>query len=187
MTTVEEKESKKIDRVAAGYNMIPNIVWTTIFLLPVVIFCYLKLNHLTVYIMLGFSLIPIFFPKSFFDAIQLSRKPLFYKRAGVRFINKFAQNGGLLIQYIRKKYPQFTTVTKNKSTIGKHFNQTYFFEKFHFSMFIFFIAITVYAVIRTYILWALVVCICNLFYNVYPNLLQQYMRLRLLSAMKRPR
>ena len=181
----ETKESKKINRLASTYNMIPNLVWTAIFLTPVAIFCYRNLDHEIVYMLLGISLIPVFFPKSFFDFIQLSRKPLFYKRIGVKFINKFAQNGELLNQYMRKKYPAFTPVPTNKLSILKYYNQTYFFEKFHFSMFIFFTAITVYALIRYYLLWALIVSVCNLFYNIYPNLLQQYIRLRLLLAIKR--
>ncbi|HSZ34209.1 MAG TPA: hypothetical protein VK772_12915 [Puia sp.] len=185
MTIGETKESRRINRLASAYNMIPNLIWTTLFLLPVAIFCYSELNHQTVYMLLGISLIPIFFPKSFFDFIQLSRKPLFYKRIGVKFINKFAQNGEFLNRYMRKKYPGFTPVPTNKSSVLKYYNQTYFFEKFHFSMFIFFIAITVYALIRSYLLWALTVSFCNLFYNIYPNLLQQYIRLRLLLAIKR--
>ena len=185
MIVAGAKESKKINRLASTYNMIPNLVWTALFLLPVAIFCYRNLNHQIVYILLGISLTPLFFPKSFFDFIQLSRKPLFYKRIGVKFINKYAQNGELLNQHMRKKYPAFTAVPTSKSSILKYYNQTYFFEKFHFSMFIFFTAITVCALIRSYLLWALIVSVSNLFYNIYPNLLQQYIRLRLLLAIKR--
>ena len=165
--------------------MIPNLVWTGLFLLPVAIFCYTLLNPKSVYILLGISLIPIFFPNSFFDTIQLSRSTAFYKRIGVKYINKFAQNGAFLNQYLRNKYPKFKPISTNKSSITKHYYQTYFFEKFHFSLFIFFLAVTVYALVKSYFLWALILSICNLFYNVYPNLLQQYIRLKLASTIKR--
>jgi hypothetical protein len=185
MTVAEEKESQKINRLAAAYNLIPNLVWTALFLLPVTIFCYRFLNHQAVYILLGISLIPVFFPRSFFDSLQLSRKPLFYKRIGVKYVNKVTQNGELLNQYLRRKYPNFPPVRTDKISIRKYYNKTYFFEKFHFSMFIFFTSVTVYALISSCFLWAIWVSVCNLFYNIYPNLLQQYMRLRLSSVVKR--
>ena len=165
--------------------MIPNLVWTFLFLLPVGIFCYTLVNLRSVLFLFGMSLLPIFFPNSFFDAIQLSRNPAFYKRIGVKHINKFAQNGTLLNRYLRNKYPDFKPVSTNKSSLKKTYNQTYFFEKFHFTMFIFFTAVTVYALVKSYLLWALILSICNLFYNIYPNLLQQYMRLKIASAIKR--
>ena len=165
--------------------MIPNLVWTILFLLPITVFCFTLISSTTVFILLGISLLPIFFPNSFFDAIQLSRNPGFYKRIGVKFINKFAQHGALLNRYLRKKYPNFKNVSADRSSIRKQYHQTYFFEKFHFSMFIFFSAITIYALAKGYLLWSLIMTVCNLFYNIYPNLLQQYIRVKLASAMKR--
>jgi hypothetical protein len=181
----EQKDSRKITRLAAAYNMIPNLIWSTLFLLPVIVYCYHYIIPKNVCLLIGASLIPIFFPNSFFDLIQVSKNTTFYKRIGVKHINKFAQNGDFLVRYMRNKYPGFKTISANKSSIKKQFYQTYFFEKFHFSMFIFFTAITIYALIRTHWVWALVILVCNLFYNIYPNLLQQYMRLRLASSMRR--
>ena len=175
----------KNETLIASYNMIPNLVWTAVFFSPVAIFCYRSVSHQFVYILLGISLIPIFFPNSFFDAIQLSRKQIFYKRIGVKYINKFAQNGAVLRRYLRKKYPGLKSVPANKSFIKKQYSQTYFFEKFHFSMFIFFTAVTAYALVKNYLLWAVIISVCNLFYNIYPNLLQQYLRLRLSPVRER--
>ena len=185
MASTEQKKSIKINRLAAAYNMIPNLVWTTLFLLPIVIFCYTLMTPKFIFILLGMSVIPICFPNSVFDAMQLSKNPAFYKRMGVKYINKFAQHGTLLNQYLRKKYPHFKTISTAKSSIAKQYYQTYFFEKFHFSLFIFFTAVTIYAAVKNYLIWALVLSICNLLYNIYPNLLQQYIRLKLASAMKR--
>jgi Glycosyl-4,4'-diaponeurosporenoate acyltransferase len=185
LISAEEKESIKIRRSAAIFNMIPNLVWTALFLVPVTIFCYTLVNHNFVFILLGMSMIPIFFPNSFFDALQLSRNSAFYKRIGVKYINKFAQNGTLLNQYLRNRYPKFKPVSTNRSSIAKQYHQTYFFEKFHFSLFIFFTVVIVYALVKNYLLWALILSICNLFYNIYPNLLQQYIRLKLELVIKR--
>ena len=164
--------------------MIPNLVWTALFLLPAGIFCYTFLNLRSIFILLGMSLLPTFFPNSFFDAIQLSRNPVFYKRIGVKYINKFTQNGTVLTRYLKNRYPKFKPPT-SKSSVKKHYYQTYFFEKFHFSLFIFYLAVTVFALAKSYFLWAIILSICNLFYNIYPNLLQQYMRLKLASFIKR--
>jgi Glycosyl-4,4'-diaponeurosporenoate acyltransferase len=181
----EQKEFRKINRLAATYNMIPNLIWSTLFLLPITVFCITFLNSKSVFILLGLSLIPIFFPNSFFDLIQISKNTAFYKRIGVKHINKFAQNGDFLNRYLRNKYPNFKAVSLNKSSIDKQFHQTYFFEKFHFSLFIFFTATTIYSVAKGHLVWALILSICNLLYNIYPNLLQQYIRLKLASAIKR--
>ena len=184
-TIAKEKESLKIYSLVAIYNMIPNLIWTILFLTPITIFCYTLVNHDSVFYVLGMSLIPIFFPNSLFDAIQLSRNTAFYKRIGVKYINKFAQNGTLVIQFLKNKYPQFKPVPINRLSIEKQYYQTYIFEKFHFSLFIYFSVVIVYALVKSYLWWALILSICNLFYNIYPNLLQQYIRLKLKPAIKR--
>ena len=180
----DQKEFIRINRIAAMYNMIPNLIWTILFLLPITIFCYREMSLRAVFIVLGISLIPSFFPNSFFDAIQLSSHAVFYKRLGVKYINRFAQNGTLLNQYLRKKYPQLKAISSGKSSIRKTYQQTYFFEKFHFSLFLYFTAITIYALVKGHLLWALALSVCNLLYNICPNLLQQYIRLKLAPAVK---
>jgi len=162
--------------------MIPNLFWTGLFLIPIAIFCYTFMTPKTTYILLGLSLVPIFLPNSFFDRIQLSRSSHFYKKIGVRYINIFAQNGSLLNKFLRRKYPNFKVVSKSKTSIRKQYYQTYFFEKFHFSLFVFFTITTIYAGIQGHFYWVLTLTISNLLYNIYPNLLQQYVRVKLKSA-----
>jgi len=163
--------------------MIPNLIWTALFNIPAIIFCYGYVTPTNIYILLGLSFIPIFFPKSFFDSIQLSRHPHFYRRIGVKYINKFSQNGYLVNEFLQKKYPEFKVISKTRASIRKQYYQTYFFEKFHFSLFLFFAALTVYAGIKGYFWWVLILIISNLFYNIYPNLIQQYVRVKLKSAL----
>lgn len=182
-----KKEEKRISRTAAVYNMIPNLLWTALFLIPVAVFCYHFLSLKTICIVLGISLVPFFFPDSFFDKMQLSRNPEFYKKLGVRYINAFAQNGSLLNKIVRKKHPDFKLVSRTRASIRKQYGQTYFFEKFHFSLFLFFAVVTIYALMGRQFGWVLILSLCNLFYNIYPNLLQQYIRLRLRSSLKATR
>src|SRR5688572_2298004 len=162
--------------------MIPNLVWTAVFLIPIAVFCYTSLGLKTTYVLVGVSLIPVFFPNAFFDRIQLSRNARWYKKIGVKHINRFAQNGSIFRNVLKKKYPRFKVISKSAASIKKQYHQTYFFEKFHFSLFLFFIIVTIYAVVRGHFYWAVVIIVCNLLYNIYPNLLQQYIRIKLKSA-----
>jgi hypothetical protein len=141
--------------------MIPNLLWTALFLSPIAIFCYTSITLKATYILLGVSLIPIFFPNSFFDSIQLSKNSHFYRRIGVKYINTFAQSGDLLNKFLKKKYPNFKVISMNKTSIKKQYHQTYFFEKFHFSLFVFFTIITIYAGIRGHFYWILILTISN--------------------------
>ena len=163
--------------------MIPNLLWTALFLIPITIFCYSFIPQKPIYILLGVALIPIFFPNSFFDSIQLSNNSHFYRRIGVKYINTFAQSGYLLNKFLKKKYPNFKVVSRSRTSIKKVYYQTYFFEKFHFSLFLFFTIVTIYAGIHGHFYWVLILTISNLLYNIYPNLLQQYVRVKLKSAL----
>ena len=77
------------------------------------------------------------------------------------------------IQYVH--YKLYTVWTRD-------YYQTYLFEKFHFSLFLFFAFMTIHAGSHGYWYWVLILTISNLLYNVYPNLLQQYIRVKLESA-----
>ena len=162
--------------------MLPNLFWTALFLIPIVIFCYTSTNLTITYILLGVSFIPLFFPNSFFDRTQLSKDAHWYRRIGVRFINTFSQHGTIVNKILERKYPGFRVIYKTKASIKKQYYQTYFFEKFHFSLFLFFTMVTIYAGVQREFDWVFVLTICNLLYNVYPNLLQQYIRVKLRSA-----
>ena len=173
---------QKVSRLAAIYNMIPNLLWTALFLIPMVIFCYAFMTLKTTCVLLGVSCIPIFFPNSFFDSIQLSRSAQWYRKLGVKYINAFAQNGSLLNKILKKKYPNFKVLSRTKASIKKQYHQTYFFEKFHFALLLFFTMVTIYAGSQGRFYWVLILTISNLLYNIYPNLLQQYIRIKLRSA-----
>jgi hypothetical protein len=175
---------QQLERRAATYNMVPNLIWTILFLYPVYEFASTRLPLPTALILLGGSMVPLFFPNSFFKAIQLSKNRRLYERLGVRFINKFAQNGALINRYLKKRYPQFKVVAPTRSSIIKTYKQTFLYEKFHFTLFLFTTAATVYSIVDGTLIWALVLTVCNLLYNIYPNLLQQYIRVKLTSAIE---
>lgn len=176
---MNSKEISKQRKMVALYNMVPNIIWSVICLIPVSFFCYhfMKLEWLYVFILI--SAFTILLPKSFFNLLQLSRTRSVYKKTGVSFINRFTQNGDIINRIIRKKFPDYKIVSKKYLSSKKFMQQTYMFEKFHFLMFTFFTLVSVYALFGHFYLEAFIITITNLIYNVYPILLQQYIRLRI--------
>lgn len=174
-----KKDLARIKKLVALYNVFPNVIWSVLNLLPISIFCYSLINIRLFYAFLIISLFSIFRPKSFFNLIQLGKTPSFYKRTGVTFINRFTQNGDVINGLIRKKFPQYKVVSAGRQSINKVLQQTYMFEKFHFTVFLFFILVTVYALKHDYFWWAFILSVNNLIYNVYRCILQQYIRARL--------
>jgi len=185
MSNYTDQDLSRIKRLRNWYNMIPNVVWSVLNLVPISIYCYNKVDHSPFYIFMILSVIPAFFPNSFYDRIQVGRTTRIYKRLGVGFVNKLAQNGTIINHLVRKKFPNYKMIVYQRSSINKLLQQTYMFEKFHFIMFVFFILITIYALVENHFWWAIIISATNLLYNIYPNLLQQYVRLKLMLYKKR--
>jgi hypothetical protein len=180
MNQVTEKDSAKLRKLQNSYNLIPNFIWSVLSLTPISVFCYKYIELKLLYVFLAISALPIFFPNSFFDKIQLGKTTTIYKKLGVPIINKIAQNGDIINRHIRRQFPDFKVVTFQKPSTNRLLQQTYLYEKFHFVLFIFFILATVYALSKKYFGWALILTLTNLVYNIYPNLLQQYIRIKLM-------
>lgn len=176
---------KKAAQTLAWYNMIPNLFWSALNLAPVSIYCFSLLNPATCYIFLALSSCAIFLKHSFLNKIQAGETTRFYRRLGVHHINKVAQNGAFINSLVKKKFPGHKVVTVNRSSVAALIRQTYVFEKFHWILFLFFGFTTIDAVIKGYWIWTAILVVTNLAYNIYPNLLQQYIRLKLVSSRNR--
>jgi hypothetical protein len=179
------KKESAIKRTIGIYNMIPNLFWSALLLIPVCVFCYSWMERKWFWTFFVGSTLAIFLPASFFDVIQLSKTSTAYRKLGVKFINRFTQNGDIINNMMRKKYPEYKVVSGNGISIRKLIEQTYVFEKFHFILFLFFLLLLIYAIGNGYFIWATVFFISNIVYNVYPMWLQQYIRVRLKTASKR--
>ena len=184
---MNKKESHQIQKRIAVYNMIPNILWSVIFLSPISVFCYYYMNLKWILIFLAISVRTLGRPNSLFMLGQLGKNLSAYEKKGILFINKFTQNGNIINQIIRKKYPDYKLISKKNTSLKKLSNQTYMFEKFHFLLFIFFMLTSTYSVLHSFYGWTVLITIGNVFYNIYPILLQQYIRLRLSSIRKKIR
>ena len=169
----------------AWYNMIPNFGWSIINLTPISIYCFTLLDQKPFYIFLALSIVPIFWRNSFLDKLQIGNTVGIYKKLGVHLVNKVAQNGVVINNLIKSKFPNHKVVTSKRSSIVGLIGQTYVFEKFHLILFLFFSLTNIYALVNRHWGWAGIILVTNIAYNVYPNLLQQYIRLKLVLFSKK--
>ncbi|HTN05958.1 hypothetical protein [Agriterribacter sp.] len=63
--------------------------------------------------------------------------------------------------------------------------RTYFYERFHFIVWVFMLAASVYALLQFDYWWTLTFIISNILYNICPMFLQQYNRIRIEMLIKR--
>ena len=185
MVSRKENDLNKVKRKLALYNMFPNLIWSILNLTPISIYCFRFLDNKTFYIFLSVSLIPIFLKKYVIDKLQIGRTVKIYKQLGVHLINRVAQNGAIINNLIKRKFPDHKIVITKKSSIAGLISQTYIFEKFHLIFFLFFSFTIAYAFIKGHLTWACIILLTNVAYNIYPNLLQQYIRLKLILFNKR--
>lgn len=178
MNTVKNKELAKRKRLQNFYNTIPNLFWSVLCLVPIMMFCYQLMQVKWFSVFLAISIFSLFLPNTFFDKMQLANTTTIYKKLGVHRVNKFVQNGDIINSRIRKETPDFKVISLNRLSVKKLLQQTYIFEKFHFMLFMFFILAMLYALIKQYYVWTFILLFTNLLYNVYPNLLQQYIRVK---------
>ena len=184
MVLTNEGDFDKIKRTLAWYNMVPNLLWSLLNLTPISIYCFTLLNNKTFYIFLTASLIPIFLKNSFLDKLQIGKSIKVYKQLGVHLINKVAQNGVIINNLIKRKFPDHKVVTSKRSSIAGLIARSYIFEKFHLILFLFFSLTIIYAFLKDHWTWACIILLTNIVYNIYPNLLQQYLRLKLILFSK---
>lgn len=171
--------SKKRKALLAWYNMIPNLTWSVLNLTPIFICCFTLITLKLIYIFLAISTVPLFFKNSFINRMRLGKTTGIYKKLGVHLINKVSQNGDIINNLLRKRFPEHRIIRHNKRSVSRLIDQTYMFEKFHWVLFIFYILITIYCMYAGYRLWAVIIMLTNIAYNIYPVFLQQYIRLKL--------
>lgn len=176
--------NKPANRLATWYNQLSNVFWSILGFAPIGYFCYVRMEPGWIYLFLALSLPVVLLPHSFYDKIQIGRTTAVYERMGVRIVRKFTQDGDWVNRLIRRRFPKYK-VFDSYPSIRKHLRRAYMIERVHFAFFLFFLYATFYALVNGYFLWALILTIANLGFNVYPNLLQQYNRLRLRQLMRR--
>ena len=179
MTTKKENQAGNVKRLAGAYNLLLNLFWSALSLIPLCVFCYERLETRLLLLFTGLSLLPAFLSRSAIDKLQLAKRARTYKKLGVALVQYVSQNGVFVNYLIRKRHPGHKVVSRKKNVMEALLKQTYVFEKFHLIGLVFFCLAGVYALYIGLVGWSLVLLLTNLVYNVYPILLQQYIRLKL--------
>lgn len=151
-------------------NQILNVSWTIIGFLPVSYFWFLHGIHWPFYVLTALSLLTCFLPEAVYRKLDISSDLRVYRRLGVKFIRRFAQDGNFQ--------------AGKKDGIRHYLNKIQMFERYHFCCLFFFQASSVYACYYEEYLLAFSIFLCNVLYNVLPILLQQYNRLRFSRFLK---
>ena len=181
MSSRDTRSNSGAKRTLAIYNTVPNLVWSVLNLTPISVYCYTTLEPRWFFVFSAVSLVPMFLRNSFLDRLQIGTTPGVYKRLGVHWVNKVAQSGDIINGFVRRSHPEYKAVSKSRSSIAGLIKQTYVFEKFHLILFLFFLFTTVHALAQGHWGWGLFITLSNIAYNVYPNLLQQYIRVKLMA------
>jgi hypothetical protein len=156
-------------------NQVVNLFWTILCFIPLITYWITAGRLLWCFIFIGLSMLSLLLPLKY---LHLSNSPTFYEAWGVRFIRKFVQQGEYVNRFIRKSNPNYRIV-KHKSNAAQYLKTTLMYERFHFLCFVFFIATAIHALISGHYLLVIIILIANVIYNVYPMLLQQYNRARI--------
>lgn len=179
MNTKETMEFTKAKRLAEVYNMVPNLLWSVLGLGPIAVFWYTYINITLLLVFVGISIFPVFLSPSFIDRMQVAKRTTFHKKLKLDLVQRLSQNGEIVNKWIRKKYPTYKVFRRDQKMIKSLSRQTYVFEKFHLMLFVFFLLTCLYAFSKGLFVWAAIIFILNVVYNVYPILLQQLIRQKL--------
>ena len=182
LASKESKTRAEVQKRAIWYNQTVNVLWSIVSFTPIGYFCFAAMDLKWLFILLAVSLSAGFLPRTFFDAMQLGKTTSIYEKIGIRFAKKYTQDGDVINGLIRRKAAQYKVFDGQRS-IQKHLNKAYAIEKVHFVMFLFFLLTSIYALWHGYFGWAVVITFNNLIFNLYPNFLQQYNRIRLRHLM----
>jgi hypothetical protein len=163
-------------------NQIINIFWTTLSFVIVGTYWgrYLAEQRspsiIAVFVLL--SILTSFIPSSWIDKFALSKSKETYERIGLNWLLFFVQNGKL-VNSIQKKQGKRPGLIHSRTQAENYLKTIRMQERFHYCCFVLFTLSTVSAFMTGKSGIALLILLCNVSYNVYPILLQQYNRIRI--------
>ncbi len=178
MSDVSSHRAIPSPAVLACYNAVPNVLWSVLSLVPLVVFCYQHVARPWLYGFGVLSLLAYAWPIAWLHYLQLSTQPAVYHKLRVPALNHLTQHGTLVNRLLRHRYPQYRYLP-SRANLVQVVRTTYHMERFHWAMLVYFLAVIGYAVALGYWGWAGVLFLLNVGYNLYPIWLQQYLRLRL--------
>jgi hypothetical protein len=132
----------------------------------------------SLYTIIVISIVAYSIPDQWLSAIALSNKPQTYERIGIRIVLWLVQDGKL-VSRIERAWSSKSRSNISFKRVAAHLKTIAIAERFHCSCFVFFGLSTVSALSMGKVSAALFITLWNILYNVYPILLQQYIRLRI--------
>jgi hypothetical protein len=173
------KEDVLLPQVLSSvYNGGVNVFWSLLAFAPVSIFCFRFMERAWLWTFLAASGIGFIMPASLLTYLALSSTVTTYRRLGVHWANHFVQHGTFINRWVRRRYPEYQRMRFRK-WIPHLLQSTYVQERFHWMVLLFFLLSSLYAVAHGHPVWAVLITIINVVYNLYPIWLQQYIRVRL--------
>lgn len=169
---------KQLEKLKYRLNLVLIALLCSTTLAPCVIFYFRGLGELKwMIIFIAVSYLISRLPKKMYDQFQISSDLEVYKKLGVDKFKKLSTNGDLINRTIRKKFPAHRNVT-NIETVKEKLNETYVIEKSHTVLFVFCLLTNIYAILTNSYVTAIILFLGNILFNYYPNLLQQFNRIR---------
>ena len=117
-------------------------------------------------------------PAKWFSALTISKSKRTYERMGVKFLLLFVQNG-TLVNRLQRKYSKKSGLIHNRSQAQSYLKTIAMQERYHYCCLVLFLLTTLSAFSTGKPCIALLITLCNILYNIYPILLQQYNRQRI--------
>lgn len=171
-----------LDVRAQLVNIVLSAFWTAIFVGPVCIFC---ARHLEVGWICGFCVagaLSMFLPRAVIQRLAWSSDPAVYRRLRVPLVIQVTQDAGWLRRVSRKSRRRVRRSTQALTQIQR---DTWMRERFHLGLLAFYILCSIAALCQGQLWWCLVLMFANVFYNLYPIWVQQYLRLRVSRCLAR--
>lgn len=165
--------------VPALLNFSVSMFWALLVFTPLTIYLYLYAGSVFIWVSSSLAILLMAVPASFYRRFQLSKNPQCYERMGVLVINKITQHGHWINSVVRKIQPG-ARMQQLRSVKAMQANME-MFEKFHYGCLLMFSCCMVHAAFIPAWAWCLFFLVSNLLFNVYPILIQQYLRVRLAS------
>ena len=167
------------------YNAVANVFWSLLAFAPVSIFCSRFMEQAWLWAFVVASLMALMVPASKLRYLELSSTATAYRKLGVHRVNSLVQHGTLINHLLRRRYPEYRSMLSRSRTTYL-LQSTYVQERFHWAVLLFFLLSSLYGITQGYPGWALLITITNVFYNLYPIWLQQYIRVRLNRSRSNP-
>jgi hypothetical protein len=166
----------------AAFSQLINFFWTIICFAPVIYFWLGRdITYLYSFMLAGVLLGLL--PNNIFRHFQLSRRSRFYEVLGVKFIRRFVQNGTFINRAVRRNDETYKVI-RDRRQAQSYLSTINMYERYHLSCFVFFGLTLVYSMISRADVVVLPILVANVLYNVYPILLQQYNKLRVMRILK---